>query len=205
MRKMYSLLTLTSRAPQSCIFFSTSNGVILHFVKNAIRVSATKQENAVGLHRVSAGPAWKKHCNVTAKREGKTGPDVPTINRGRGGWSASSETQGQIVRSGVAFVRITFTHLTSSWPDHLPLGLQGWVEWRCHQSVREICLSTKKTAQAPLNPSLRSATGENADNLNNPIRWFSIGCREVLCALGGGGKGLPEFSVGCAEHFWNTI
>lgn len=65
---MYLLLTLTGRAPQSSIFFSASTGVILQFVKKAIRVSATKQENAVGLHCVSAGSTQKKHYNVH-KRE----------------------------------------------------------------------------------------------------------------------------------------
>ena len=64
------LLTLTGRAPQSSIFFSASTGVILQlFVKKAIRVSATKQENAVGLHCVSAGSAQKKHYNVGEREQ----------------------------------------------------------------------------------------------------------------------------------------
>ena len=58
------LLTLTGLAPQSCIFFSASAGVMLQFVKKAIRVSATKQLNEVGIHRFSAGSSEKKHCKI---------------------------------------------------------------------------------------------------------------------------------------------
>lgn len=69
LRQMHLLLTLTGRAPQSSIFFSASTGVILQFVKKAIRVSATKQENAVGLHCVSAGSAQKKHYKVHEREQ----------------------------------------------------------------------------------------------------------------------------------------
>lgn len=59
------LLTLTGRAPQSSIFFSASTGVILQLEKKAISVSATKQENPVGLHGISADSAQTKHYNKT--------------------------------------------------------------------------------------------------------------------------------------------
>ena len=84
MKQKYLLLTLTGRAPQSSIFFSASTGVILQFLKKAIRVSATKQENAVGLHCISAGSAQTKHCKCNI-RESKTGPDVPMKKAGEVG------------------------------------------------------------------------------------------------------------------------
>ena len=52
-------------------------------MKKAIRVSATKQENAVGLHCVLVGSAQKKHYMYI--RESKTGPDVTIVKAWGGG------------------------------------------------------------------------------------------------------------------------
>ena len=60
--------TLTGLAPHSCIFISASSGVMLQLIKKAIRVSVTKQLNALGLHRFSALSSQQKHCNATKRR-----------------------------------------------------------------------------------------------------------------------------------------